>query len=242
MQIINCENKHYKTVCEEIREAKDKEISLINCLGQRYIAAGESNKHIYIDGVPGNALGAYLDGATIEVNASVQDAVGDTMNDGKIIVNGSSGDATGYAMRGGKIYIKDDAGYRAGIHMKAYKEKFPVIVIGGKAGSFLGEYMAGGVIVVLNKNNNEFPVGNFTGVGMHGGTIIIRGSVDNIIFPPQVKCEPAQDKDLEVIRNYINEYAKLFCLDEDELMKDTFNVLTPNSQNPYKKLYTAFSY
>lgn len=33
--------------------------------------------------------------------------------------------------------------------MKAYKEKVPVMVIGGTAGSFLGEYQAGGVIVVL---------------------------------------------------------------------------------------------
>ena len=29
-------------------------------------------------------------------------------------------------------------GYRAGIHMKEYKEKRPLIVIGGSAGSFLG--------------------------------------------------------------------------------------------------------
>jgi len=28
--------------------------------------------------------------------------------------------------------------------MKQYKEKKPVIVIGGTAGSFLGEYLAGG--------------------------------------------------------------------------------------------------
>mgnify|MGYP002508363490 CR=1 FL=1 len=42
-----------------------------------------------------------------------------------------------------------NAGYRAGIHMKAYKDKVPVMVIGGTAGSFLGEYQAGGVIVVL---------------------------------------------------------------------------------------------
>lgn len=49
-------------------------------------------------------------------------------------------DATGYAMRGGKIFVRGNAGYRAGIHMKAYKDKTPVLVIGGKAGSFLGEY------------------------------------------------------------------------------------------------------
>ena len=33
--------------------------------------------------------------------------------------------------------------------MKAYKGKIPVMIIGGTAGSFLGEYQAGGLIVVL---------------------------------------------------------------------------------------------
>ena len=108
-----------------------------------------SDKSITINGIPGNALGAYLNGATITVNANAQEAVGDTMNAGKIVVHGNIGDAAGYAMRGGKIFVKGNAGYRAGIHMKAYKEKKPVMVIGGTAGSFLGEYQAGGVIVVL---------------------------------------------------------------------------------------------
>ena len=43
-------------------------------------------------------------------------------------------------MRGGRIYVKGNAGYRAGIHMKAYREHLPVLVIGGKAGSFLARY------------------------------------------------------------------------------------------------------
>ena len=108
---------------------------------------------IDIHGVPGNALGAYLDGAHINVYGNAQDAVGDTMNDGCITIHGSSGDATGYGMRGGSILIEGDVGYRAGIHMKAYRDKQPVMVIGGRAGSFLGEYQAGGCIVVLGLNS-----------------------------------------------------------------------------------------
>ena len=90
-------------------------------LGQRYIAAGAGEGSYSVDQVPGNALGAYLDGATVEVFCNAQDATGDTMNGGEIIVHGSSGDATGYAMRGGSIYIERDAGYRCGIHMKEYQ-------------------------------------------------------------------------------------------------------------------------
>ena len=239
MQILDCNNKDYTQVCAEVRESKDNDICLQNCLGQRYIGAGLNGKNLKIDGVPGNALGAYLDGANIEVMASVQDAVGDTMNAGKILVRGSSGDATGYAMRGGKIYIKGDAGYRTGIHMKAYKENFPIIIIGGKCGSFLGEYMAGGIIVVLNQNDEKQIVGNFTGVGMHGGKIYLRANDLNANFPPQVKCDIATKEDLKEIEKYITEYANDFSIDADKLLSSKYYVLRPNSANPYKRLYTA---
>ena len=81
-------------------------------LGQRYIAAGAGEGAYEVRQVPGNALGAYLDGGRIEVFCNVQDAAGDTMNDGAIVVHGSCGDAAGYAMRGGAIFIEKDAGYR----------------------------------------------------------------------------------------------------------------------------------
>ena len=71
------------------------------------------------------------------------------MNAGEIVVHGRCGDAAGYGMRGGRILIRDDVGYRAGIHMKAYENHEPVLVIGADAGSFLGEYLAGGLILVL---------------------------------------------------------------------------------------------
>ena len=58
-------------------------------------------------------------------------------------------------MRGGEIYVKGNVGWRSGIHMKSYLEKFPVIVIGGKAGDFLGEYMAGGIIILLGLDGRK---------------------------------------------------------------------------------------
>lgn len=141
MILIDAKELDYRSLNNKLREADD-DCTLIHCCGQRFIAAGMSDKSITISGVPGNALGAYLNGASIMVQANAQDAVGDTMNAGQIIVHGSIGDAAGYAMRGGKIFVKGDAGYRAGIHMKAYQDKVPVMVIGGAAGSFLGEYQA----------------------------------------------------------------------------------------------------
>ncbi|MBO7549834.1 MAG: glutamate synthase, partial [Clostridia bacterium] len=193
-----------------------------------------------IEGVPGNALGAYLNGATITVLGNAQDAVGDTMNNGKIIVHGNIGDAAGYAMRGGSIYVKGNAGYRAGIHMKAYKEKVPVMVIGGSTGSFLGEYQAGGVIVVLGigKGGKKI-VGNFPCTGMHGGKMILRSDCKDIKFPNQVTARPADEEDMNEIRKYVSEYCKLFGENESEIMDSPFSIVTPDSKNPYKQLYVA---
>ena len=136
---INTEGLEFRQINEAILKA-DGNVTLTGCLGQRFICAGMSDVSVTIKGTPGNALGAYLNGAEITVLGNAQDAVGDTMNSGIIAVHGNIGDAAGYAMRGGCIYVKGNAGYRAGIHMKAYKEKVPVMVIGGCTGSFLGEY------------------------------------------------------------------------------------------------------
>jgi glutamate synthase domain-containing protein 3 len=75
------------------------------------------------------------------------------------------GDIIGYAMRGGKIFIKGNVGYRVGIHMKSFKEKLPVIIIGGRARDFLGEHKAGGLLVILGLHQgNKHPfVGNYLG-------------------------------------------------------------------------------
>ena len=166
---------YYKQLNEQIRAAQDSEITVENVIGQRYIGCGSTDRKITVHGTAGNGLGQYLNGSTIEVFGNAQEAVGDTMNAGEIVVHGNVGDACGYAMRGGKIYIKGDCGYRAGIHMKAYQQHFPVMVVGGKAGSFLGEYLAGGLILVLGiGQNGAYPVNNFCGTGMHGGKIVLR--------------------------------------------------------------------
>lgn len=237
--IIDAKDLGYKDLNEALR-GPDTEYTVNNCLGQRFICAGMSDKSVTINGVPGNALGAYLNGARITVNGNAQDAVGDTMNDGEIIVHGSIGDAAGYAMRGGCIYVKGDAGYRAGIHMKAYKEKIPVMVIGGRAGSFLGEYQAGGVIVVLGIGLKDGRiVGNFPCTGMHGGKMILRSDCSDITFPGQVTARAATDDDMTEIRKYTEQFCRLFGYDEEEMISSPFTVVKPDSKNPYKQLYVA---
>ena len=237
--LLNVKGLDYKTLNEALRQ-NSGDITIENCCGQRFIAAGMTDKNITINGVPGNALGAYLNGATITVNANAQDAVGDTMNEGEIVVHGNIGDAAGYAMRGGKILVKGNAGYRAGIHMKSYKEKVPIMVIGGTAGSFLGEYQAGGVIVVLGlEAMDKKIVGFFPCTGMHGGKIFLRSDCKDVKFPSQVTARPANATDIEELKVYVSEYCEVFGYDMSEVLTSPFTVVTPDSKNPYKQMYVA---
>lgn len=236
---INAEDLHFKVLNEKIKDASDTDIVIDHCVGQRYIGSGLKGKDITINGTPGNALGAYLDGCTIRINGNAQDATGDTMNDGTLYIHGSSGDACGYAMRGGKIFIRDNAGYRAGIHMKQYKDKKPVLVIGGCAGSFLGEYLAGGLIIVLNlENDGKSTVGNFCGTGMHGGKIYLRSDKLPEDLPKQVIAREATEEDMEEINPYLEEFCNEFSKDYKSVVEKKFYCLIPDTKNPYKQLYT----
>lgn len=236
---LDVTNLGYKELNDAITQQKEP-CTIVGCIGQRFIGAGMSEKEITINGIPGNALGAYLNGATVTVNGSVQDAVGDTMNQGKIIVHGNIGDAAGYAMRGGKIFVKGNAGYRAGIHMKAYRDKIPLMIIGGSAGSFLGEYQAGGVIIVLGlETESDRIVGNFPCTGMHGGKMFLRSECKKVKFPSQVTARPANEADIAELREYLTEYCGLFGFDLEEVLSAPFTVVTPDSKNPYKQMYVA---
>ena len=233
--------KHFQALNEEIHACGDQEIELTDVMGQRYICSGLSGKKVRISGIPGNALCCYMDGCEVEVMGNAQDATGDTMNDGTLIIHGSCGDATGYAMRGGTILVEGNVGYRAGIHMKAYEAQVPVLVIGGETGSFLGEYQAGGYIVVLGLHTmDRAPVGRFCAAGMHGGKIFLRTEADMPFdLPEQVVAREANDGDKQEIAPYVAKYATAFGRDAAELLSARFVVLEPNTSNPYKRLYVT---
>ena len=239
--VINLdENINFQTLNKRIRNAAEKSVELNGCIGQRYIATGLSDKDIVVRGTPGNALGAYLNGGSVTVYGNAQDATGDTMNGGTIVIYGNAGDATGYAMRGGKIYVQGNTGYRAGIHMKAYMDFKPVIVIGGRAGSFLGEYQAGGIIVVLGYTDEGAIINNFCGTGMHGGKIYLRCNELPHRIPSQVRAEKLRGDSDGELKEIIEDYCKYFGdMNAKQLLDADFFVLTPNSENPYKRMYTG---
>ena len=141
-------------------------------------------------------------------------------------------------MRGGKIFIRDTVGYRAGIHMKAYQNKIPVIVIGKTAGSFLGEYQAGGTIILLGLGHDGIPMGDFCGTGMHGGRMFIRTNEMPKDLPKQITSRIATQDDMKTIRADVEQFCAYFGENADKVMDHAFYLITPNSANPYKQMYT----
>ena len=232
MTTLSAKGLGFKQINDAIRA--ERSLTITDLYGERFIAAGMSDKQIFLYGTPGNALCSYLNGAEVTVYGNAQDAVGDTMNDGKIIIHGNIGDAAGYAMRGGKLFVKGSAGYRAGIHMKAYKEKIPVIIIGGSAGSFLGEYQAGGVIMVLGLDGKPI-VGNFPCTGMHGGKMLLRSDCKEVVFPKNVHARKLDD--LSEFKDVLKEYCDTFGISLNEVLSAEFTLVEPDSSNPYKQMY-----
>lgn len=230
---------YYQELNEAIRRSEDAEITVQNLCGQRYIACAAKEKRFTLRGTPGNGLGQYMDGATVEVFGNCQEAVGDTMNSGEIIIHGHCGDACGYGMRGGRILIKGNVGYRAGIHMKAYMEHHPVLIVGGTAGSFLGEYLAGGLIAVLGIGaNGAYPCRFFCGTGMHGGKIILRCDNAPAGLPKQVLVREMSQADCEELAPHVKAYCRYFGGDAEALLAQKYFVLTPNPEAGYRQLYT----
>jgi glutamate synthase domain-containing protein 3 len=243
---IDAHNLHYRDLNAQIREAVangESEIELDNVNGQRYIADGlERPVRIAINGVPGNDLGAFMDGPTVIVRGNAEDAIGNTMNGGKIVVHGDAGDVLGYGMRGGRIFVRGNVGYRVGIHMKAYRSQIPVLVAGGTAADFLGEYMAGGMLIVLGLNGRQGQslVGDYCATGMHGGIIYMRGEADpSQIAGDHVTIRQASEDDLAQLRPHLEEYCGEFGLDPQNVLGHSFAKLVPSSHRPYGGKYAA---
>ena len=224
--------------------AGTKKVVLRNVCGQRYIGtrlySPEHRKmEIEIFGTPGNDLGAFLFGHKITVHGNAQDGVGNTMDAGEIIVEGRGGDVLGFSMRGGKIFVRDSVGYRTALHMKEYEDKRPVLVIGGTSQVFLGEYMAGGIVILLGLGGKSHK-GNFMGTGMHGGVIYLRGTVEKTQVGGQVEISPLPEVDREIVEHYVTEFIERFpelSLDKEQILKEEWIRLSPKSKRPYEKLY-----
>lgn len=215
-------------------------IELHNIYGQRYIGTGlDRLVQIDIYGTPGNDLAAFMNGPTLIVHGNAQDGCGNTMDNGTIVIHGHAGDITALSARGGKIFVRDDVGYRAGIHMKEYQEKKPLLVIGGTAQDFCGEYMAGGTLILLGLNlkEGERHKANFIGTGMHGGVIYLRGQVEQFQLGKEVGIAEPSENDLSILQQAIEQFATYFNYDASTILRENFIKLFPRWLRPYGRLY-----
>ena len=181
-------------------------------MGQRYLGCGLSSVDLKIRGVPGNALGR-LSGRSGDHRLRKRPGFhrGHHERGNDLYSRFLRGILRATPCAAGKIFIKGNAGYRAGIHMKSYRDKSPVLVIGGCAGSFLGEYQAGGRIVVLGlSGDTNCPAGYFCGTGMHGGKIYLRCRELPASLPDQVHAKPATEDDLREIEPEIEQFCREF--------------------------------
>jgi glutamate synthase domain-containing protein 3 len=240
---IDASGVYYRELNADLRKAVTdsvRRIILRNVHGQRYIGT-DLNRPVEIEifGTPGNDLGAFMNGPRIIVHGNAQDGCGNTMNEGEIIVHGHAGDIIGLSARGGKIFVREDVGYRAGIHMKEYRGRMPSLVIGGTAQDFAGEYMAGGVLVLLGLNlaEGENHKANFIGTGMHGGVIYLRGSIEEYQLGKEVGVVQLEEADLKVLKQLVGEFASHFGYDADKILKHKFIKLFPRWLRPYGRLY-----
>jgi glutamate synthase domain-containing protein 3 len=111
------------------------------------------------------------------------------------------------------------------------------MVVGGTAEDFLGEYMAGGVMVVLGLTLGEGEKHNsrFVGTGMHAGIIYVRGEISNL--GKEVRVMNTNETDLDQIRCLVKEYCGYFNADEEVIMKGKFVKIVPYSNRPYGRVY-----
>ncbi len=241
--IITAGRRGFRDLNTEIRTALEQEntVRVEDVNGQRYMGAGlDKGKTLEIHGTPGNDMAAYLNGGTLEVFGNGQEAIGNTMGGGSVTVHGHVGDTLGYAMRDGEIFVEKRAGSRAGIHMKEFEQMQPVVVIGGVVGAFLGEYMAGGTLIVLglHSEHNQPLVGAHCATGMHGGRIFLRGDFPRENISEHISVLELNEKDRADLERHVRTYCERFQADFDAIMDAPFAKLMPTTSRPYANLYT----
>ncbi|MCY0860290.1 MAG: glutamate synthase [Sulfolobaceae archaeon] len=205
-------------ILKEIEKGK-RLVRVANVLGHRYIGINLPSKNIRgvrieLYGVAGNCLANLNDGNEFYVYGNVGDDCCDTMHEGKVVILGDARDVLAQTFQSGKIFVKGNAGNRVGIQMRQYKDRKPYLIIGGRVDNYLGEYMAGGIIVVFGRGSKSEPVGYFIGTGMIGGKILIRGKVS----PNKIGLQPPKIEILNLLRALVID--NIISPEEYEQLKD----------------------
>ncbi|NOQ51857.1 MAG: 4Fe-4S ferredoxin, partial [Desulfuromonadaceae bacterium] len=133
---------------------------------------------------PGQRIGSFgLKGTQIIVNGPTPADAGWLNAGAELIIKGDSGDTTAHCAASGKIYVAGRVGTRSGSLMK-HDPAFPApeFWVLKNTGSFSFEFMGGGTAVICGVDCEDFSsvLGDRSCMGMLGGTIYIRGPVQNL--------------------------------------------------------------
>jgi len=125
--------------------------------------------------------------------------------------------------------------------MKEYQGKKPVLVIGGTAQDFLGEYIAGGILMLLGLNlrEGEYHKAEFIGTGMHGGFSYIRGNVEEYQPGKEGGVAELEENDYRILHQCVSECAARFSYDAEAILRRKFMKLFPRWLRPYGRLYAC---
>lgn len=179
---------------------------------------------------PGQRVGCMgMKGTQIIVEGSTPADAGWLNAGAEIIIKGDGGDTTAHCAASGRIYVGGRVGTRSGALMK-HDPKFaaPEFWTLKNTGSFSFEFMGGGVAVVCGYDceNLDSVLGSRSCVGMVGGTIYVRGNINDI-------CNDVYILDLdENDREFLQKGLKKFLtkIDKPELFDKLSNL------NEWKKI------
>ena len=187
----------------------------INACGQHNIGgsswAKDRNKDLkFLLRNPGQRVGAMgIKGTSILVEGSVPADTGWLNSGAEIIVKGDSGDTTAHCAASGEIYIGGRVGTRSGALMKHDpKFKIPEFWVLKNTGSFSFEFMGGGIAIVCGYDCDGLKsvLGERSCGGMVGGTIYVRGKVENIATCVEISTLDAND--IEFLRSGMKRFLE----------------------------------
>jgi glutamate synthase domain-containing protein 3 len=119
-------------------------------------------------------------------------------------------------------------------------DKKPVMVIGGSTGDFLGEYMAGGIVMVLGlSSGGKELTGRFCATGIHGGVIYLRGEVDRTLLGKEAMVQETTPEDMKAIQALVEEFCGYFGGNAKNILNAKFLKISAASKRPYGKMYVG---
>ncbi|MGA2123471.1 MAG: glutamate synthase subunit alpha, partial [Acidimicrobiales bacterium] len=163
-------------------------------------------------GSAGQSLGAFVPaGVTLRLSGDANDYVGKGLSGGRIVVrlddaatfasdlNVIAGNVIGYGATSGEIFVSGVVGERCGV-----RNSGATIVVEG-TGDHAGEYMTGGVIVILGS------VGRNLAAGMSGGTLYLYDpelSVHDHLSAGVYEIDPLEGGDDERLLALLERFAR----------------------------------